>query len=165
MEVEIRAINGTAHYTDKAGLLVEDHPRLTNLDDFELVTEIHLPQSPDSGTLAELMVKEIEPIRWVVDGLDSGRAHDSRRETEAREIVVGPIRQSVDLCRPTSTRPPHQQSRSPLYRPRRWGTTLTGSGTNPRRGKPFEWGSRHGSTIGPPGPPSTMTGSPPLSSG
>lgn len=50
-QVEIRAISGSAHYVDKAGLLVEDHPKAINLDDFELVTEVVLPgEEPKTTT-------------------------------------------------------------------------------------------------------------------
>lgn len=70
LEVVIRPKGGTVNYTDTAGDLVEDHPKIINLDMFELVSDVYLPGNGQyGGTLAELLDEQIEPVRFVIDGL------------------------------------------------------------------------------------------------
>jgi hypothetical protein len=67
--VTIKARHGTNVLTEPAGVFVEwDDMKGIRLDDFELVTELHLP-GQKGGTLADLMAKDLEPIRFVVDDL------------------------------------------------------------------------------------------------
>lgn len=69
LEVVLRPNGGTVTYTDRASQWLADDGVLHRLDDFELVTEVHLPNGTYGGTLADLMAEEIEPIRFVINGL------------------------------------------------------------------------------------------------
>lgn len=65
-EVVLKPKGGSVTYTDTAAGWLEDDGKIHRLEDFELISEIH---PPNGGTLASLMAKHIEPIRFVVDGL------------------------------------------------------------------------------------------------
>lgn len=67
-EVVIKSKTGTVTYKDRAGDLLEDDGKLIRLEDFELVSDIKLPNQT-GGTLAELLAEEIEPVRFVINNL------------------------------------------------------------------------------------------------
>lgn len=67
-EVVLKPKGGSVTYVDTAARWLEDDGRLHRLEDFELVSQLHLPDQ-QAGTLAALLAKDIEPIRFVVDGL------------------------------------------------------------------------------------------------
>ena len=71
-KVEIRSKTGTAVYGDTAGALLEDHNSsgYFNLDEFDLVTEVHFTKPAGDGslgTLYDLKHKTIPPLKWSIE--------------------------------------------------------------------------------------------------
>lgn len=72
LEVALKPKGGMATYKDRAASWLADDGVIHSLDDFELVTPLHLPNGTNGtygGTLADLMAEEIEPIRFIISGL------------------------------------------------------------------------------------------------
>lgn len=72
LEVVLKPKGGTATYTDRAAHWLADDGAIHSLDDFELVTPVHLPNGTNGtygGTLADLMAEDIEPVRFIISGL------------------------------------------------------------------------------------------------